>query len=85
MNREDIPWIAIIVLLLAAGFWIGQQFSSLGSEEQTADPPDAVQPSFRQRFWEDRSLDLAVQVGLIFVGALSIAALLPEHREDRPE
>jgi hypothetical protein len=32
--------------------------------------------------WQSRSLDLAVQVGLIFVGALGIAALLPRGRED---
>jgi len=34
--------------------------------------------AFRQWLWERRSLDLAVQVGLIFVGALGIAALLPK-------
>ena len=36
---------------------------------------------FRQRFWESRNLDLAVQVGLIFAGALGIAALLPMDKE----
>ena len=44
--------------------------------------PELVEGSFRQWFWESRSLDLAAQVGLIFVGALGIAALLPRGKEE---
>jgi len=37
--------------------------------------------SFRALFWGDRALDLLVQTGLILVGALGIAALLPRGSE----
>ena len=74
MNREHITWVAVVVVLLIAGLLIGQQF--LGPPEETR------VDSFRQWFWESRSLDLAAQVGLIFVGALGIAALLPKGKDD---
>jgi hypothetical protein len=38
--------------------------------------------SFRALFWGDRALDLLVQTGLILVGALGIAALLPRGSEE---
>lgn len=74
MDREHVTWVGIVVLLLVAGLLIGQQFM--------APPDDARVDSFRQWFWESRSLDLAAQVGLIFVGALGIAALLPKGKGD---
>lgn len=40
------------------------------------------EPGFRTWFWEQRALDLAVQVALIFAGALGIAAILPEEDQD---
>jgi hypothetical protein len=74
MGREHVAWVGVVVVLLIAGLLIGQQFM--------APPDDARVDSFRQWFWESRSLDLAVQVGLIFVGALGIAALLPKGKGD---
>ncbi len=74
MDREHVTWVGIVVLLLVAGLLIGQQFM--------APPDDARVDSFRQWFWESRSLDLVAQVGLIFVGALGIAALLPKGKGD---
>ena len=74
MNRERIARIAIAGLFLIAGFLIGRQ--SLSSVE------GADVDAFRQWFWENRGLDLLAQVGLIFVGALGIAALLPRGKEE---
>lgn len=37
--------------------------------------------TFRVWWWEHRVGDLAAQVGLIFAGALGIAALLPPEEE----
>jgi len=74
MDREHVTWVGIVVLLLVAGLLIGQQFM--------ASPDDARVDSFRQWFWESRNLDLVAQVGLIFVGALGIAALLPKGKGD---
>ena len=78
MNRERITWLTFITaLLLATGLLIGRQFL-LDASEVPADEPDR---SFREWFWESRALDLVAQAGLIFTGALGIAALLPREKE----
>ncbi len=74
LQREHVAWAGAVVVLLIAGLLIGRQF--------LAPPDDAQIAPFRQWFWESRSLDLLAQVGLIFVGALGIAALLPRDKED---
>lgn len=81
MSREDIPWILLVIVLLVGGLWVGQRFLSSESDQGPQEDGASVSP-FREWFWESRSLDLAVQVGLVFVGALSIAALLPRSKED---
>jgi len=84
MSREDIPWIAAVGVLLIVGFVIGQR-ASLPLERTDPAPTTIDGHLFRPWFWENRSLDLAVQVCLIFVGALGIAALLPPSRKDDVE
>jgi multisubunit Na+/H+ antiporter MnhB subunit len=40
--------------------------------------------TFQAWFWEKRSLDIAVQIGMVIAGALGIAAILPmedDHNE----
>lgn len=37
--------------------------------------------AFRSFFWNERALDLLVQMGLTLVGALGIVALLPTLKE----
>ena len=74
LEREHVAWVGAVVALLVIGLLIGQQFVAPPDDDQVA--------SFRQWFWESRSLDLAAQVGLIFVGALGIAALLPRGKEE---
>ncbi|MBN1584475.1 MAG: hypothetical protein JXA89_27465 [Anaerolineae bacterium] len=78
MNRERLFWIVLFTLLLVGGMLIGQNTrrKSASSAELDAD-------SFRIWFWQNRTLDLIVQVGLIFGGALGIAALLPGERENQ--
>jgi hypothetical protein len=77
--RERTTWILIIAVLLIASLLIGRHFL-LGNEDvEGAEPADG---SFREWFWERRGLDLVAQVGLIFAGALGIAALLPREKED---
>ena len=74
LQREHVTWAGAVVVLLVIGLLIGRQF--------LAPPDDAQIAPFRQWFWESRSLDLVAQVGLIFVGALGIAALLPRDKEE---
>ena len=82
MNREYVAWIGVVVALLIAGLLIGRQFLAPPDDAHVARGPELVEGSFRRWFWESRGLDLAAQVGLIFVGALGIAALLPRGKEE---
>ena len=74
MNHKQVTWIGFLTPLLIAGLLIGRLLFT---------PPEGVATtSFREWFWENRALDLLVQVGLIFTGALGIAALLPRDKEE---
>ena len=77
MGREDLAWIGLVLLLLIGGLLLGQRL--LATQPTDGGPTEAM--AFRQWLWESRSLDLAVQVGLILTGALAIAALLPREGE----
>jgi multisubunit Na+/H+ antiporter MnhB subunit len=80
MNRERALQFAVIVLLLIAGMLVGWHFSITPADT----PTTAAGNAFREGFWEQRGLDLLVQVTLIFVGALGVAAVLPKHGEPHP-
>ena len=74
MGSERTLWAVIAAVLLIVGLLIGQRFSPPAS--------DVAASQFRSWFWENRGLDLVAQVGLIFAGALGIAALLPRGNEE---
>lgn len=74
MKREYIVWGSAVVVLLAVGMVVGKQHLTPVQAEHAG--------TFRYWFWQNRSLDLAVQLGLVFVGALGISALLPRDRHD---
>jgi len=79
MNRERVTRLLLLVLLLGGGLLIGRWSLSQREEgDVDANPETDVDSSFRQWFWESRGLDLLVQTGLLFAGALGIAALLPK-------
>ena len=75
MSREDLPWLGLALLLLVGGWLVSQRLLD------DAPPSQGTRETFREWLWGTRSLDLAVQVGIIFVGALGIAALLPRRTE----
>jgi hypothetical protein len=77
MSRERLTWTITLVVVLLTGLLIGRQFLLYTSEAQG----DKLDRPFREWFWESRALDLVAQVGLIFAGALGIAALLPREKE----
>jgi hypothetical protein len=93
MSREGIAWIVVGIAVLVAGSAIGQHALTRSDVAGTAlspEPADRGQgrtasEAFRPSFWGNRALDVAVQVGLIFVAALGIAALLPRRGEDGEE
>jgi hypothetical protein len=78
------------VAVLAAGSVLGHQaLTRSGAAGSTILPASvdgeqgsAASETFRVSFWGNRGLDVAVQVGLVFVAALGIAALLPSPGED---
>jgi hypothetical protein len=74
-----VTWTLIVAVLLIASLLLGRHFV-LGNGDAREVEPSAG--SFREWFWERRGLDLVAQVGLIFAGALGIAALLPREKED---
>jgi hypothetical protein len=82
VNREHAAWLGAAVTLLIVGLFVGRLFLAPVDDTGAVQRPESAAVSFRQWFWESRSLDLAAQVGLIFVGALGIAALLPRGEED---
>jgi len=68
-SRRLQSWILLAALLLVIGLMIGRWIWG------PSDAPPA--DSFRLWWWERREADVAVQVGLVFAGALGIAALMP--------
>ena len=76
-QRTRLIWGIVIAVALIAGWLMGRLFLP---EAGHAAQEDAA---FRAWFWERRTLDLLAQAGLIFAGALGVAALLPGYAEMR--
>jgi hypothetical protein len=75
--KVHLIWIVIIAVALFTGWLLGRAFLS----EEGDETRESV--AFRAWFWERRTLDLLAQAGLIFAGALGVAALLPGYKEMR--
>ncbi len=74
--HERFPWLGLVIVLLVGGLAVGRWLAPSPSID--AGGTDA---GFRTWFWERRTLDLLVQIGLIFAGALGVAAILPHPGE----
>lgn len=77
MRDERLLWAIVLIAAIAAGLLAGRHV------HQQAPLPKADAVDMRGWFWQHRSLDLVIQVGLILSGALGIAALLPDGEEER--
>ncbi len=76
MNKKDtLIFLGIVVILLFVGWFLYRLINGSVLFE-------SVEGSFQAWIWENRSLDLAVQVLLVFAGALGIAAILPMEEDD---
>jgi|GEM_PF-1079346 len=76
-RAERLIWASLVIIVLVGGWLMGR---ALKPEDREAASRAAA---FRGWFWERRTLDLLAQVGLIFAGALGVAALLPGYQEMR--
>jgi hypothetical protein len=74
MLRSRLFWLVIAVILVGGLLW------GYGRTTETG-PPDP----FRIWLWTHRNLDLIVQVGLVFAGALGVRAILPGDREEESD
>lgn len=79
MNRSRLLGLLLLALLLLGGWYLGR---SILREANLAQPAAGEHLDFRTWFWTHRSFDLAVQVGLVFAGALGVAAVLPREKEE---
>ena len=77
MKSERVAGFFLVLLTLGGGLILGRW---LGASPEHVLP--AGTESFRTWFWSNRSIDLAVQVGLIFAGALGVAAVLPPLQDE---
>ena len=75
--NERLVGVFLVLLTLGGGLIIGRW---LGATPEHVMPEGAE--VFRTWFWSHRSIDLAVQVGLMFAGALGVAAVLPPIQEE---
>jgi uncharacterized BrkB/YihY/UPF0761 family membrane protein len=76
MKKNTLLLVVSTVILLLVGWLFFQLLNQQGA------PIFPSNTGFREWFWEMRSLDLVVQVLLVFAGALGIAAILPVEDED---
>ena len=74
MGRDRAAWPAILGLAIVVSVLLTRLLPATSATSTTV--------SFRALFWGERALDLLVQTGLILVGALGIAALLPRGSEE---
>ncbi|HOV47237.1 MAG TPA: hypothetical protein PLM06_01200 [Anaerolineae bacterium] len=79
MNRSHLLELLLLALLLLGSWYLGR---GVLREANLAQPATGEPLDFRTWFWTHRSFDLAVQVGLVFVGALGVAAVLPREKEE---
>lgn len=82
MTLEQVLGVTVLLLLLVGGFLIGRALRPDQPIDTAApDLTAASDQGFRDWLWERRTFDLITQVGLIFAGALGIAAILPGRDE----
>lgn len=75
IRKNKLLAVVVVLLLLSLGWLL---FRVINSDASAAIEEDG----FRSWFWEKRSLDLIVQMVLVFAGALGITAILPVEDED---
>ncbi|HAF49053.1 MAG TPA: hypothetical protein DCL08_07430 [Anaerolineaceae bacterium] len=75
MSRSRKMMVILTILIIISG-WALFMLLNKGLDSE------GITTSFQAWFWDQRGLDLIVQVLLVFSGALGIAAILPIEDEE---
>lgn len=67
---RPLAWSLIVLIIALSGWFIFPV---------PAAPPAAANPSFSQLLWQERAMDVWVQIALIFAGVLGLLSLLAEE------
>lgn len=67
---RPLAWSLIVLIIALSGWFIFPV---------PAAPPAATNPSFSQLLWQERAIDVWVQIALIFAGVLGLLSLLAEE------
>ena len=73
-RRDQIAWLIFCLILLAAGYLL---FMLFGGEAANTDAFN-----FRIWFWSNRTIDLFVQVELLFAGALGVSVIFSSMKDE---
>jgi hypothetical protein len=82
-RKSSFSWLVeagILLLILWGGKLVWEHFGQTAAFNE-----QLLETSFQYWFWQQRGPDLAVQIGLIFAGALGIATLLPSRKDKKDE
>lgn len=73
----------LLVLLLVIGLFavLGLGFSKQLPVTSDQSPVSNLQSDFATTLWQERGLDMLVQVGLIFAGVMGVLGLLAEQKQ----
>lgn len=78
MKKRTVAPLAIFVLVF---LFLGLVLFRIMNPDVVREVPEG---DFRSWLWQFKSLDLIVQVTLVFAGALGISAILPGDENDDP-
>jgi len=73
-RRDQIAWLIFCLILLAVGYLLFMLFG--GKAVDT----DAF--NFRVWFWSNRTIDLFVQIELLFAGALGVSVIFSSMKDE---
>ena len=82
-RKSTVSWMieaGILLLILWGGKLVWEHFGQTAAYDS-----QQLETSLQYWLWQQRGPDLAVQIGLIFAGALGIATLLPSRKDNNNE
>lgn len=85
LNMSRIFYVAKLLLFVLLVCYVSSACTPMESAANASDTlPDGSQEniSFQEYLWQQHSLDLMIQIGLLLAGAFGVAGLLPAPNEE---